>query len=88
MFSVRCPKLYILDSHNVLHTRKNNYNQAQSGKNPRGYKTNSNEFCEAGLQRKQDPMPYAQRVQSEVPEGAMRPAEGAIAPSAPAWLRA
>ena len=27
-------------------------------------------------------------VQSEAPEGAMGPAEGAIAPIAPAWLRA
>ena len=29
---------------------------------------------------------YIQRVQSEVPEGAMGPAEGAIAPNAAAWL--
>ena len=29
-----------------------------------------------------------QRVQSKALEGAMRPAEGAIAPSAPVWLRA
>ena len=31
---------------------------------------------------------WVQRVQSEAPEGAMRTKEGAIAPSAPAWLGA
>ena len=31
---------------------------------------------------------HPQRVQSEAPEGAMRPKEDTIAPSAPVWLRA
>ena len=30
---------------------------------------------------------YVHGVQSEAPEGTMGPAEGTIAPNAPAWLR-
>ena len=33
-------------------------------------------------------IPLVQMVQSEAPEGAMTPAEGTIAPTAPVWLRA
>ena len=56
----------------------------REGAKPLAMKSTRQDSNNSEVQR----IPEVQRMQSEVPEGAMGSAEGAIAPSAPVWLRA